>query len=410
MDWLNSIRTVREGRDPDTVARPHFLHVASVAGEGGIERCSVDLARRLQAHGARVTYACAPDGFIEARCLAAGIPTLPFRPRKNGDPAEARRLALWMREHDVALVHVHSRRDYFTTALSALWTRPRGPRLVLHAHLLQPLGRPLRLSGWFFQRAAGAVIAVSDAVRDDLQTRHHLPPGFVTRLYNGVDLASFAAPGSAPWRALRACQRREWGVPPDALVVGMVGRLDDKGQDALLANALQVLSGHPSSWFVLVGPGDRDRYRALAWDGGVATRTVTPGTSERIPAAMAGFDALAHLPADEAFGLVLAEAMAAGLPTVAADVGGCREAVRDGVTGFLVPPGDSAALRHCLTRLLDSGTGAGLRRELGRAGRCRAEREFGAEPWVEGVLRLYGAVLTPVRVSGPNQGCGLVST
>ena len=66
---------------------------------------------------------------------------------------------------------------------------------------------------------------------------------------------------------------------------------------------------------------------------------------------------LVHLPTDEAFGLALAEGMAAGLPTVATDIGGCREVVRDGSTGFLVPPGNAEALLAALSTLLDPALG-----------------------------------------------------
>lgn len=364
---------------------------------GGIERCSVALACLLSDDGLRVTFACSPGGFIESQCRAAGIPTVPFRPRNSGDMAEARRLGRWMREEDVALAHVHYRRDYLPVALSTLWAAPHGarrPRLVLHAHLVGPLGRPPRLSGWFYGRMAQAVVAVSETVTERLEGIFPLPGGFVRRIRNGVDVPLYAVPGSSDWAARRARVRQQWGIPPAAVVVGMVGRLHDKGQDQLLAAAPDLLSRFSDAWLVLVGPGDVTHYRALAQAAGVGCRTVISGISERIPDAMAGFDVLAHLPTDEAFGLVLAEAMAAGLPTVASAAGGCREVVQDGVTGFLVAPGDLAALHGRLARLLDPETGAMLRCEMGRAGRRRAGCEFSNEQWVADMLRLYGDLLT----------------
>lgn len=376
--------------------RPHFLHVAASSETGGIERCSVDLARLLQERGGRVTFACSPGGFVEARCHAAGIATLPFRPRNSGDLAAARRLACWSRDNAVALVHVHYRRDYLVAALGTIWAHrcaSRRPRLVLHAHLVGPLGRPPRLSGWFYGRTAQAVVAVSGAVSDCIESTFPFPAGFVRPIPNGVSAAAFAAPGSSEWAERRADVRRQWGVPESALVVGMVGRLRDKGQEALLAAASGLLSRFPGLWLVLVGPGCAEPCRAQAEASGIGRRVILPGSSENIPAVMAGFDALAHLPADEAFGLALAEAMAAGLPTVATAVGGCREVVGDGVTGLLVPLGDSEALRDRLARLLDHGTGAALRRSLGRAGRRRVECEFSNEQWVMKMLHLYGELL-----------------
>ena len=152
----------------------------------------------------------------------------------------------------------------------------------------------------------------------------------------------------------------------------MMGRLNAKGQEALLDVAPEIVGKHPEVWFVLVGPegaaGDRERLLAQATRR-ISERVVLPGMTEDVPAAMAGFDVLAHLPSDESFGLALAEAMAAGLPTVATDIGGCREVVQDGVTGLLVPLGDAKALAAALACLLDS---------AGRAGAAGAARRGGA--------------------------------
>ncbi len=101
------------------------------------------------------------------------------------------------------------------------------------------------------------------------------------------------------------------------------------------------------------------------------------------------FDILVHLPRDEAFGLALAEAMAAGLPTVATRIGGCREVVRDGVSGLLVPPGEPEALTNALLSLLTPNGSESQRTAMGREG-CRiVEAEFTRERQIERLLALY---------------------
>lgn len=82
----------------------------------------------------------------------------------------------------------------------------------------------------------------------------------------------------------------------------------------------------------------------------------------------------------------LIEAAAAGRPIVTTDVPGCREVVRDGDSGFLVPPRDHEALSAALTRLIASGT---LRAEMGARGRVRAEKEFASELVINQTLALY---------------------
>ena len=108
-----------------------------------------------------------------------------------------------------------------------------------------------------------------------------------------------------------------------------------------------------------------------------------------MPALLPALDMLVHLPRDEAFGLALAEAMAAGLPTVATDIGGCREVVRDGVTGLLVPPGDAPALTEALERLLDPQVGPARRIILGEAGRRIVAEKFSRERQLDLLQALY---------------------
>src|SRR5579884_2834640 len=103
--------------DPDA---PRLLYVATSKNDGGIERYSVQLARRLWERGAPLWYACAPDEIIARHCGASGVPTLPLCTRNSGDMGAARRLAEWIVARRIDLVHVHSRRDY-VPALAGVW-------------------------------------------------------------------------------------------------------------------------------------------------------------------------------------------------------------------------------------------------------------------------------------------------
>jgi glycosyltransferase involved in cell wall biosynthesis len=101
-------------------------------------------------------------------------------------------------------------------------------------------------------------------------------------------------------------------------------------------------------------------------------------------------DVLAHAAVREGLGLALLEAASAGVPVVAFAAGGVPDAVVDGVTGLLVPVGDTAAWRAALARLL---AGRVERARLGGAARAHAERHFGIDGLVDAHLELYGRVL-----------------
>ena len=252
--------------------------------------------------------------------------------------------------------------------------------------MLRALGEPPRLSGRLFAWAADGVIAVSDAVRQRLLSEHHFSPSFVHTLHNGVDVQSTPAPDSLTV----AKARHALGVPLDALVIGMVGRLDAKGQASLLRIAPALIAEFPSLYFVFVGaegePGERERLQVMAETGRFTDRIILAGPREDIPTLLPTFDLLAHLPTDEAFGLALAEAMAAGLPTVATDIGGCREVVRDGQTGLLVSPDDPSALTEAISRLLSD---PALRQRYGEQGRQTAAADFSFDAQINALQIFY---------------------
>jgi glycosyltransferase involved in cell wall biosynthesis len=238
---------------------PRVLFVATTKSAGGIERYSIRLAMLLRARGVAVTYACRPGSFLAALCAERGIPVASWSVRNIGVLASAFSLQRIIQATESSLIHIHSRRDYVPAILGARLAEQTC--VLLHAHMIRSLGKPSRLAGHFFHWGANQVIAVSSAVRQNLFRVHRFPSSFVSLLPNGVDVAAFE-------NANGAHQRQDWGIPTDALVVGMVGRLNAKGQSTLLTVAPQLLAQIPNIWFVFVGPdgllGDRERLCAQA--------------------------------------------------------------------------------------------------------------------------------------------------
>ena len=187
----------------------------------------------------------------------------------------------------------------------------------------------------------------------------------------------------------------------DRLRVVSVGELRwAKGHEyALRTVALLAADGVPVSFELLGGApppivgvaSEEERLRRTAVDLGIVPLVTMRGPAEHgeVAEALGSADVFLHLSLGEGIPNVVLEAMAAGLPVVATDVGGTGEAVRDGVTGFLVPPRDPRAAGDALERLWRD---AGLRERMGAAGRALVEAEFGRDRQDREWAALYAEV------------------
>ena len=154
-----------------------------------------------------------------------------------------------------------------------------------------------------------------------------------------------------------------------------VGRLvPEKGVSVLAHAFAQVLSSYPNAMLVIVGDGpDRTSLEALAQQLQIARRVVFAGAQNDVALFYLLADVVAIPSQSEPFGIVAVEAMAAGRPVVASNVGGLADTVVDGRTGRLVPPGNAPAMAEALAWALQSPEHA---HRLGAAGQARAVNEY----------------------------------
>ncbi len=219
---------------------------------------------------------------------------------------------------------------------------------------------------------ADRVLAISEVVREALLDLG-VKEAKVSMVHNGILVGEASAS--------RSEVRAAWGVPVEAPLVGMVGRLVDwKGPDYFIEAAAMVAAELPEARFMLVGDaifGERsyvDDLEALARARGLEGRVIFTGFRDDVEEIIASMDLLVHasvLP--EPFGLVIIEAMAQGLPVVATRGGGVGEIVDDGETGILVPPRDAAAMAAAISTLLADPARA---KSMGEAGKKAVAERF----------------------------------
>lgn len=268
--------------------------------------------------------------------------------------------------------------------LAARWA---GVPCICHVRRFQRVGAVDR---WLAHSVA-AHLYISQAVAD-AHRRQGVPSLRSRVIYDGLPPEAFAIPEA------RQEVRAEFGLAPEAPLVGLVGRLTAwKGQDVFLRAVAAARRQVPALRALLIGeggPGDEAfvaYLHRLVEELGLRDTVIFTGLRADVPRLLSALDALAHTSVEpEPFGLVIIEGMAAGLPIVATRAGGACEALEDGVSGLLVAPGDDSALSAALVRLLTDRAWAAA---LGEAARRRAKDLFTVERFVQAVSKVYDDVL-----------------
>jgi glycosyltransferase involved in cell wall biosynthesis len=359
---------------------------------GGIEVHTREVVAQLAERGCLVVL-CFPETPSSAVLQYLSLPNI--RWEKMSHPGENTWRSSWrllwiIRKYRPGLLHLQ-----FTPMLSfAGWiARLNGVKKVVFTdHHSRPegfvaAGQPAwkQAMARVLQFPVSAAVAVSDHNPRIIAGSGTYRASRVRRIYNGVDLLR---PKGAPGAAFR----ERYGIPAERILITQVAQMKrEKGVDDILEAAPLALAQQPNLHFAFVGDGQSaGRYAARARELGIQDHVTWTGLSvdPRAEGVFAASDIFCHPSRwQEAFGLVLAEAMSCGKPIVATTVGGIPEVVEDGKTGFLVPPGDLAALAGKLVWLARD---AALRERMGRAGRERVVARFDVRAVTQELMEVYG--------------------
>lgn len=373
---------------------PVILQVLPALGAGGVERGTVDVARAIVEAGGTALVA-ARGGRLVEELRSAGALHLDLPVDTKNPIAMARnvtRLQAVIQSHGVDLVHARSRAPAWSALAAA-----RGARIpfVTTFHGLYGSKGILKRRYNSIMTRGDRVIAVSHFVADHVRRVYRADASRIRVIPRGVDLQAFDPDAVTPDRV--AALRREWDVPDDRRVLLLPGRLSEwKGQMALLTAATRL--ARKDVRIVLAGPaakrGDfRRRVVEKADALGLGSVLRITGDVHDMPAAYAAADVVVNASTSpEAFGRVMAEALAMRRPVVAFDHGAAPEIVEHGRTGWLVPPGDIPELARAIAGALDLDRSRW--RWMGEAGRRRIIDDFGKDAMTERTLQLYEELLS----------------
>jgi glycosyltransferase involved in cell wall biosynthesis len=344
---------------------------------GGGEVMAEAVALGLQRRGHEVVLFCHPGSVLHER-MRDRLTCEPVLSRMDFAPGAILRAARALRRHRPDVVYASIEKDTRLTAVAAHWA---GIPTVSCRAVNRPFRNSLRHRLVYGRVVTHCVVNSHATLRTVLDSAPWLDAFRLSVIHNGIDVDRFAAasPLALP-------------VPPDAVIIGFVGRFSpEKGLPELAAAWLRIVDALPAAHLVVAGSGPLEAELRGRLAG--APRVHWFGFENDIAAMMKAFDVLAVPSYEEGFGLVAAEAMAAGVPVVASCVGGLVEVVDDGVTGRLVQPRDPGALADAL---LDLAADPDMRRRMGAAGEERARRCFS----LERMLDRYEALLETVAAGG----------
>jgi glycosyltransferase involved in cell wall biosynthesis len=393
-----------------------ILHVITRMVKGGAQENTMATVVGINGHGWESCLATGPafgpEGSLEPECLAAGMRMLRVSELVREvlpwpDAKALRLLVRLMRKERPHLVHTHTSKAGILGRIAA---RRAGVPVVVHTphgHVFHSYGG--RLKTQLFVRLERACAPLADRLiaLTEAERREHLElgvgrPGQWATVHSGVDFAPFQA-----CHGLRDAVREELGLPPDAVVLGTVGRLVPvKGQSFLIDAFARLVPQYPRLQLLLIGDGPlreelasraRSLNLSIHQDNGTlplpVPRAATVhllGLRQDVPRLLSAMDLFVLPSLNEGMGRVLVEAMAMELPCIASRVSGIPDVVDDGRTGLLVPPRDPEALASATRRLLER---PDLAREMGRRGRERVVPEFGVGRMIEKLENLYRELL-----------------
>jgi glycosyltransferase involved in cell wall biosynthesis len=361
------------------------LIVITLAETGGAQSYVRDLVPAL-VERFDVVVAAHGSGPLRAAVAGAGARFVPLRHVRRSistrDLLGLAELVRLFRRERPDLVHANSSKAGVLARIAAGITRV--PVRVFTAH------------GWAFSSAAAGsarlylwadrlvrpltttVICVSESERSAGLAARTCSPDRTVVIHNAVevDAAQQATPGGSPMRIVS------------------VGRLAPPKDFGTLLRAVARLRADDVATTLLGDGPDRPRLEAEIAELGLAGSVTLAGDVPDVATRLAGADVFVLSSCSEGMPISVLEAMAAGLPVVATDVGGLREVVEDGVTGFLVPAGDARALGERLAQLEAD---PALRCELGAAARRRAAADFALPGWRRRHVELYEDLLARHR-------------
>ncbi|TKJ41745.1 hypothetical protein CEE37_04025 [candidate division LCP-89 bacterium B3_LCP] len=363
----------------------NILEVCFSPALGGLELYCLRTAKQLQSRGHEVHIWLAEGSRMVDHPISRELNVSLFKAPARFDPRFLVRAGNLIRKQRIEVMHLHRSRDL--ASFSLLRRNPRLLTLQIESrlHKKDPLHR-------FYYARLDRLLTITERMRGFASEALPVDPGDIFTLHYGLDVDSFMKDAGDKDSFLR-----QYDIPNDAILVGLIGRLEEsKGQHILLRAFADIYRQKPEVYIFIVGetPPEGSDYDAslknLANTLGVSDRVRFVKFQTDLSPVYSALDIFVLASREEAFGLVLLEAMAFGLPIIATNAGGVPEIIQNNLNGLLVEPHNPEALSDALNSLIDDPK---LRRGIGTKGYEIVRERFSIKKHLEALESHFADII-----------------
>ena len=357
------------------------VHCMDIAGT---EKVVYSIVRNLSKERFSFSVCCLDFiGKLGERLIEEGFEVISLNRKPGVDFTLIKKLIRILKERRIDIVHAHQYTPYFYGATAAVLSGRRKVIFTEHGRHQPDRSRLKRVVyNQFLNLFTSRITGVSNFSKDSLVRYEKLPARKIKVIYNGISPQGFEISLD------REAKRRELGIEQDEVVVGMIGRFDPvKNHRMLLAAFRDVVKQIWGAKLLLIGDGPlKKECKESAAELDIDDYVVFLGQRNDVPQILQVIDIFVLSSITEATSLTLLEAMAAGLPVIAMDVGGNPEIVLRDQTGILVPPRNYIELAKAIVSLIRDPE---KRKRMGEAGKRRAKALFSIDRMLEEYAQIY---------------------
>ena len=376
--------------------RCNLLYVFDNMEFGGGERVFAQIINRLSGEQYNIMVACLPTGTFIEKIKGSKAQIKSFDMRNRFNLRVILQLSSLIKKERVDIVHSQgARADFFARIAAKLAGAPNVVSTVpmpVEGFDVHPIRKLIYIIfSRFSERFVDRFLVVSDALEKIMIEKHGIEPQKVVKIYNGIETDEYCISGEEI-ACRRSSFRKKSDLGENVPVIGVIGRLVwQKGFKYFIEAIPDVLKEFKDARFLLIGEGElEDELKVKSKKLKLEDKIIFTGFMDDIRDVLASIDILVIPSLQEGLPVVLLEAMAMKKPIVAANIEGIMEILENGVTGLLVPPGNSKALAETIINML---THKDKALQMGLSARKIVEERFGVDIMVQKVEEVYEELL-----------------